>query len=174
MLKTVLITALLMPYLVGCITTNSDGFVNYKAIGDVYGTKPQAVDYEEVGTMTTTSRSFFWSSCDNICRDAINDLKYKSRDRGGDSLIDVSYLDDEDRKGKTPTCVTTWGWAVWTYGLGTVAPWIKTCEVEGVAVSRTKQKQLHQQAQENQAAPPPAGSINININNNQTNNGLAH
>jgi hypothetical protein len=31
----------------GCMATHSEGFVNYKSMDDVYGTKSQAVDYED-------------------------------------------------------------------------------------------------------------------------------
>ncbi|MCX6119790.1 MAG: hypothetical protein NT027_19820 [Proteobacteria bacterium] len=149
----------------GCITSRSEGFVNYKVIGDVYGTKPQAVDYEEVGNMKTDTSSFFWTSCDNVCKDAVLQLKDKSKDRGGDSIIDLSYQ-DKDQMSKTPTCLTHWSWA-YLYILPVFGPWVKTCDVEGVAVARTEAKQLNKQAQERQAAP--AQPINININNTQNN-----
>lgn len=154
----------------GCITTHSTGFVNYKAVGDVYSTKPQAVDYEEVGQMNADASSFFWSSCDNICREAIVDLKYKSKDRGGDSIIDLSYKSDNSMS-KTPTCTTNWTWA-YLYVLPVFGPWVKTCNVEGISVSRNAQKSTYNQALQQQAAPPavPAPQININVQQHNTNN----
>ena len=152
----------------GCITSHSEGFVNYKAMGDVYGTKPQAVDYEEVGTMKDDASGFFWTSCDTVCKDAVVGLKYQSKDRGGDSLIDVSYEGD-GAQTKTPTCATHWSWA-YLYILPVFGPWVKTCDVVGVAVARAGAKAMHNQAQKNQAEP--AQPIQININNTQ-NNGAA-
>lgn len=152
----------------GCITTHSEGFVNYKAIENVYGTKPQAISYEEVGTMKTTARGFFWSSCDNVCKDAVVELKDKAKDRGGDSLIDVSY-EANDGKSKTPTCATHWSWA-YLYVLPVLGPWVKSCDIEGVAVTRADAKATHNQVQRNQAAP--GQPVQININNTQ-NNGAA-
>lgn len=151
--------------LAGCITTSSEGFVNYKAIGDVYGTKPQAVDYEEIGMVKTDASSFFWTSCDNVCKEAVFDLKYISKDRGGDSLIDVNY---QSKQGvsKTPSCVTHWSWA-YLYIVPLFGPWVKTCDVEGVAVARAHAKTLHNQAQVNQATP--VAPVQINITNTQNN-----
>lgn len=151
--------------MIGCITSHGEGFVNFKAIGDVYGTKPQAVDYEEVGTMKDDASGFFWTSCDNLCKSAILSLKDQAKDRGGDSLIDVSF---EGKKNitKTPTCATHWSWA-YLYVLPVFGPWVKTCEVEGVAVARAGSKALHNLVQQNQATP--SQPLQININNTQNN-----
>ncbi len=154
-----LAAALFTLSLPACITTHSEGFVNFKAVGDVYGTKPQAVDYEEVGTMKTTARGFFWSSCDNVCKNAVTELKDLSKDRGGDSLIDVSF-EANDGKSKTPTCATHWSWA-YLYILPVFGPWVKSCDIEGVAVTRTDAKATHNQAQKNQAAPGQPVQINM-------------
>lgn len=152
----------------GCITTKSEGFVNYKAVGDVYGTKPQAVDYEEVGMMKASTSSFFWTSCDNVCKEAVLELKDQSKDRGGDSLIDVTYSYGSTQS-KTPTCSTHWSWA-YLYILPVFGPWVQKCNVEGVAVARVTAKTQNAQAIQNQANP--GKQIEININNNQ-NNGAA-
>lgn len=149
----------------GCITTHSQGFVNYKKIGDVYGTKPQTVDYEEVGMMKTDASGFFWTSCDKVCNGAVVELKDMSKDKGGDSLVDLSY-ENGKVSSKTPTCATHWSWA-YLYILPVFGPWVKTCDVEGVAVARSESKALHNQVQKNQAAP--GQGINININNTQNN-----
>jgi len=156
---------LLAASMTGCITTRSKGFVNYKTIGDVYGTKPQAVDYEEVGTMETDATGFFWTSCDQICKNAVVELKDMAKDKGGDSLVDLSY-EDGKISSKTPTCATHWSWA-YLYILPVFGPWVKSCDVEGVAVARADAKSMHNQAQKNRAAPDQP--INININNTQNN-----
>ena len=153
----------------GCVTTRSEGFVNYKTVGDVYGTKPQTVDYEEVGAMKTTARGFFWSSCDDVCKAAVLDLKDKSKDRGGDSLIDVSYDSGAIQATKTPSCSTNWNWAYLGI-LPVFGPWVQSCAIEGVAVARAGAKAMHNQAQKNQAEP--GQPVQININNTQ-NNGAA-
>jgi hypothetical protein len=146
----------------GCITTHDEGFVNYKAMGDVYGTKPQAIDYEEVGTMKDDASGFFWTSCAKVCKEAVMSLKDKSKDRGGDSLIDLSYR-GSDAQTKTPTCATHWSWA-YLYVLPVFGPWVQTCEVEGVAVARNGAKSMHNQAQKSQGE-----GVQININNTQNN-----
>lgn len=158
---------ILMCLLQGCITTENDGFVNYKAVGDVFGTKPQTVDYEEIGVMTTSNRDFFWASCDSVCKGAVEELKYMSKDRGGDSLIDVSYSSDHG-KTKTPTCEKQWWWA-WFYVLPVMGPWVQKCEVEGIAVARAKQKE--QQNAVGKSSGTPSININNNVNNNQINGG---
>ncbi len=165
-LKAGFILALSIGLTASCMTMESTDFVNYKAIGDVYTTKPQAVDYEEVGNVSGSSSGFLWSSCEKLCREAIEDSKYQSKKHGGDSVIDLGYKDSDGGKTQEPTCVSTWGWVVWTYGFGAVAPWVRNCSVQVVAVSRVKQKNLQQQAQEKQ---PQGNSVNININNTQNN-----
>lgn len=149
-----------------CITTESTDFVNYKAIGDVYTTEPQTVDYEEVGNVGQSEGGFFWTSCEKICRDAIKNAKYQGKSAGGDSLIKLRYANADGFPTRQPTCVTTWGWVLWTYGFGAALPIVKQCQVEGIAVSRVKQKELNKQAKEKQAE---GNQINININNTQNN-----
>ena len=70
---------------------------------------------------------------------------------------------------KTPTCITDWNWGYLGI-LPVFGPWVKTCDVEGVAVARAGSKQLNRSVQEKQVSP--SQPINININNNQ-NNGVS-
>ena len=130
----------IMGLMTGCITTEDSGFVNYQDIEGVFGTKPQAVEYKEVGPVHSSAKNFFWVSCDNVCKDAVNKLKVNAKSLGADSVIDVHYKNDDGFKTQTPTCLTTWGWALWTHGLGLVAPWIQKCSVEGIAISQKAAK----------------------------------
>jgi len=150
-----------------CITTEDKGFVNYKAIGDVFSTKPQTVDYEEIGAVHADESDFFWASCSKVCKKAVMELKYQAKNHGGDSIVNASYFDEDGLSRKKPTCVTQWSWA-YLYILPVFGPWVQNCKVEGVAVSRVQQKKLHQNVQHRQQQGQ--GAINIKINNTQNNN----
>ncbi|MFK7826557.1 MAG: hypothetical protein AB8G05_20620 [Oligoflexales bacterium] len=71
---------------------------------------------------------------------------------------------------KTPTCVTNWSWA-YLYVLPVFGPWVKRCEIQGVAVSRLKEKEKLNKSLESRATQPAqsASPVTIHINNNQHN-----
>ncbi len=144
----------------GCMTTESNDFVNYKEIGDVYTTKPQTVDYEEVGNIVDRNTGFFWNSCESVCKEAIKGAKDKSKNHGGDSIVELRFKNGDGEKVTEPTCLTSW--------LFWVLPTFKRCAVSGIAVSRVEQKNRLKNAQEKQIQGNP---INININNTQNNSG---
>ncbi len=160
-----LILMVLIFGLSGCITTHSEGFVNYKAIGDLYGTKPQTVDYEEVGQMRSDASGHFWNSCDQICKEALYELKYLAKDRGGDTVIDLNY-ERGDSTTNAPSCSTHWSWA-YLYILPVLGPWVKTCDVQGVVVARNTSR--YKSPNPNESIRSSTPNININVNNNSQN-----
>jgi len=159
----VILLAISLVYLQGCLTTKDTGQVNLNQIEDVYTSTPQTSDYSESGQVSSQSSGFFWDSCAKVCKKAVRNLKYEGKDMDGDSIVELRF-NNEGRMTKKPTCVTTWGWAVWTYGLGLAAPWIQTCEVEGTAVKRMEGVAAAKKAQQNQSLAP---TIIINNSNNQ-------
>ena len=87
--------------------------------------RPQTKDYTELGRVSAPMSGFVWSSCDRMADNGLDLLIQNSKNMGGDAVIDVQISE----------CTTRWGW-FFAYIIPGLGPWMKTVDVEGVAIKR--------------------------------------
>ena len=96
----------------GCSASNA--YVDYSQFS-AFSAKPGASGgegAEELGVVTAESSGFMWSSCDGLVTEALQQLSNKATLRGGNSIYEVRFEDDDGKFVIDPTCVQEWGWVM--------------------------------------------------------------
>ncbi|SFC05664.1 hypothetical protein SAMN05660443_1356 [Marinospirillum celere] len=119
-------------FLAGCGTTG--GFTQYDRHGLYSSDTAGNLPYVEIGPAQASTRSFFWTSCDEMVEEVAIDLAEQTAALGGNAMINLRWRSvGSDEMLSVPHCDTGWGWAA-LGGVGLLHPWTKSAYAEGVMV----------------------------------------
>ena len=90
----------------------------------VYEGTPKETTYKPLGRIGVHSSVFVWSSCESLANEGIDLAVQKSKNMGGDAVINLSISE----------CTTRWGW-FFLYILPGLGPWMTSVDIEGTAAA---------------------------------------
>lgn len=116
-----IIWILLITFLIGC---SARPVKNMSFQGKpVYEGTPKEMTYTTLGRVGVHSSGFVWNSCESLANEGIDLAIQKSKNMGGDAMINLSISE----------CTTRWGW-FFLYILPGLGPWMTSVDIEGTAV----------------------------------------
>lgn len=89
----------------------------------VYEGAAQTPNYKPLGRVGVHASGFVWESCESLANEGVDLAIQKSKNMGGNAIINLSISE----------CTTRWGWFV-LYVLPGLGPWVRSVAIEGTAV----------------------------------------
>jgi hypothetical protein len=91
-------------------------------------------------TVKSSKRSFIWTSCDDLAKEAVVDLVNQAKSFGGTSVSHIKFENGGNLE-QTPVCESGLGWFL-LYFIPGLGPWVQVSAAEGIVMKDDKNLEI--------------------------------